>query len=160
MPLDPAVKKKALRMLSYGLCIVTSREESGPAAGTITWISQSSFTPPLVMAAIKDGSGLRRAVAASRVFAVHIVGKSQQAMATAFFKGAQPSDGMLNGYRVEAGETGSPLLADAIAWLECRVVNEVTGGDHIIFVGEVLSAGVRSEEEPLSLRDTGFSYGG
>jgi flavin reductase (DIM6/NTAB) family NADH-FMN oxidoreductase RutF len=160
MTMDAAAKKTALRMLTYGLCIATSRDESGPAAGTINWISQSSFTPPLVMAAIKDGSGLRRAIATSRVFAIHIVGKNQKEMATAFFKGAQPSGDTLNGYRVEAGETGSPLLLDAVAWFECKVLSEVTGGDHIIFVGEVVNAGVRSEEEPLSLRDTGFSYGG
>ena len=160
MAMDPAVKKKALRMLTYGLCVATSRDDSGPAAGTINWISQSSFNPPLVMAAIKADSGLRRAIATSRVFAVHVVGKSQKEMATAFFKGAQLSCGMLNGYRVETGETGAPLLVDAAAWFECRVVNEVTGGDHIIFVGEVVGVGVRGDEEPLTLRDTGFSYGG
>jgi len=160
MAMDPNAKKRALRMLTYGLYVATSREESGPAAGTINWISQSSFTPPLVMAAIKDGSGLRRAIAASRVFAVHIVSKSQKEMAAAFFKGAQPSGNLLNGYRVENGETGVPLLIDAVAWFECRVVNEITGGDHIIFVGEVVSAGVRSDEEPLTLRETGFAYGG
>ena len=158
--MDPTAKKKALRMLSYGLCVATARDDSGPAAGTINWISQSSFTPPLVMAAIKADSGLHRAIAASRAFAVHIVGKSQKEMATAFFKGAQPSGNSLNGYRVETGETGAPLLVDAVAWFECRVVNELAGGDHIIFVGEVVGAGVRSDEEPLTLRETGFSYGG
>jgi len=40
------------------------------------------------------------------------------------------------------------------------VVTEVTGGDHVIFVGEVVGAGVRSDAEPLTLRDTGLFYGG
>jgi flavin reductase (DIM6/NTAB) family NADH-FMN oxidoreductase RutF len=88
--MDPAARKKALRLLSYGLCVATSRDEAGPAAGTITWISQSSFTPPRVMAAIKTDTALHRAIAASRIFAVHIVGKSQKDLATAFFRGAQP----------------------------------------------------------------------
>jgi flavin reductase (DIM6/NTAB) family NADH-FMN oxidoreductase RutF len=158
--MDPAVKKKALRLLTYGLCVATSRDASGPAAGTINWISQSSFTPPLVMAAIKADSALHRAIAASRVFAVHAVGKSQKELAIAFFRGAQPSGDTLNGYRVETGQTGAPLLVDPPAWFECRVVNEVGGGDHTIFVGEVVDAGVRSEEEALTLRETGFAYGG
>ena len=160
MAMDAAVRKKALRMLSYGLCVATSRNDVGPAAGTINWISQSSFAPPLVMVAIKVDSGLHHAILASRIFAVHIVGKGQKDLAIAFFKGAEPSGDTLNGYRVETGETGAPLLVDAPAWFECRVVKEVTGGDHIIFVGEVVSAGVRSDAEPLTLRDTGFSYGG
>jgi len=158
--MDPAAKKKALRLLSYGLCVATSRDESGPAAGTINWISQSSFTPPLVMVAIKADSGLHRAVAASRIFAVHIVGKSQKDLATAFFRGALPAGDTLNGYAVEIGQTGAPLLLAPPAWFECRVVNEVPGGDHTIFVGEVVDAGVRSEEEALTLRETGFAYGG
>jgi len=160
--MDPAAKKKALRLLSYGLCVATSRDDTGLAAGTINWISQSSFTPPLVMVAIKADSGLHRAVAASRIFAVHIVGKSQKELATAFFRGAQSAaaDDTLNGYAVETGQTGVPLLLAPPAWFECRVVNEVRGGDHTIFVGEVVDAGVRSEEEALTLRDTGFAYGG
>jgi flavin reductase (DIM6/NTAB) family NADH-FMN oxidoreductase RutF len=158
--MDPASRKKALRLLSSGLCVATSLDDAGPAAGTITWLSQASFTPPLVMAAIRTESALHRAISASRIFAVHIVGKSQKEMATAFFRGAQPSGGKLNGYEFETGQTGAPLLLAPPAWLECRVVNEVRGGDHTIFVGEVLDAGVRSEEEGLSLREAGFAYGG
>jgi flavin reductase (DIM6/NTAB) family NADH-FMN oxidoreductase RutF len=158
--MDPAVKKKALRMITYGLFVATSRDESGPAAGTLNWLSQSSFTPPLIMTAIKADSGLHRAVSASRVFIVHVVGKNQKDLATAFFRGAEPSGDRLNGYRVETGETGAPLLVDPPAWFECRIVNEVGGGDHTVFIGEVVSAGVRSDEEPLTLRDTGFFYGG
>ena len=158
--MDPAAKKKALRLLSYGLCVATSRDDAGPAAGTINWISQSSFTPPLVMVAIKADSALHRAVSASRIFAVHIVGKSQKELAMAFFRGAEPAANTLNGYVVETGQTGVPLLVAPPAWFECRVVNEVRGGDHTIFVGEVVEAGVRSEEEALTLRETGFAYGG
>jgi flavin reductase (DIM6/NTAB) family NADH-FMN oxidoreductase RutF len=158
--MDPAAKKKALRLLSYGLCVATSRDEAGPAAGTINWLSQTSFSPPLVMVAIRLDSGLHRAVASSRVFAIHIVGKSQKDLATAFFRGAEPSGDKLNGYTVETGQTGAPLLLAPPAWFECRVVHEVRGGDHTIFVGEVVDAGVRSDEEALTLRETGFAYGG
>lgn len=158
--MDPAAKKKALRMITYGLCVATSRDDAGPAAGTINWISQSSFTPPLVMVAIKADSALHRAIANSRIFAIHIVGKSQKDLAMAFFKAANASGDKLNGYRVETGETGAPLLVDAPAWFECRVRDHVGGGDHTIFVGEVVGAGVRQEEEPLTLRETGFAYGG
>jgi flavin reductase (DIM6/NTAB) family NADH-FMN oxidoreductase RutF len=158
--MDPAIRKKALRQLSYGLCVATSRNETGLAAGTINWISQSSFSPPLVMAAIKLESGLHHAIASSRVFAVHIVGKSQKNLAATFFRGAQFAEGKLNGYEIETGMTGAPILLAAPAWFECRVVNELRGGDHTIFLGEVVDAGVRSDEEALTLRDAGFAYGG
>ena len=158
--MDPAAKKKALRLLSYGLCVATSYSDAGPAAGTINWISQSSFDPPLVMVAIKLDTGLHRAVFDSRVFAIHIVGKSQRNLATSFFRGGQPTEGKLNGYEMTTGQTGVPLLLATPAWFECRVKHEVRGGDHTIFVGEVVDAGIRSDEEALTLRETGFAYGG
>src|SRR5260370_37433837 len=99
--MDPAIKKKALRMITYGLFVATSRDDSGPAAGTINWISQSSFTPPLIMVAIKGDSALHRAITASRKFIVHAVAKDQKDLATAFFRGAELSDDRLNGYSVE-----------------------------------------------------------
>jgi flavin reductase (DIM6/NTAB) family NADH-FMN oxidoreductase RutF len=158
--MDPAVKKKALRMITYGLFVATARDDSGPAAGAINWISQSSFTPPLIMMAIKADSALHRAIETSRRFIVHVVGKDQKELATAFFRGAELSGDKLNGYRVETSASGIPLLVDPPAWFECRVTNDVRGGDHTTFVAEVIDAGVRSDAEPLTLRDTGFFYGG
>jgi len=158
--MDPAIKKQALRMITYGLFVATSRDDSGPAAGTINWISQSSFTPPLIMVAIKADGALHRALTASRKFIVHVVANDQKELATAFFRGAELSGDRLNGYRVETRPDGIPLLVDPPAWFECRVVNDVRGGDHTVFVAEVIEAGVRRDAQPLTLRDTGFFYGG
>jgi flavin reductase (DIM6/NTAB) family NADH-FMN oxidoreductase RutF len=158
--MDANIKKKVLRLIPYGLYIATSRAEEKIGAGTINWVTQSSFSPPLVVAAIKVDSTLHEVIAASRVFALHVLGKNQKDIATAFFKGAQPEGDTLNGYRFESGTTGAPLLVDPPAWFECRVVDEVLRGDHTIYVGEVVEAGLRREEEPLTLRDTGFFYGG
>jgi flavin reductase (DIM6/NTAB) family NADH-FMN oxidoreductase RutF len=158
--MDANIKKKVLRLIPYGLYIATSRAEETIGAGTINWVTQSSFSPPLVVAAIKVDSSLHEVIAASRVFALHVLGKNQKDIATAFFKGAQPEGGTLNGYRFESGTTGAPILVDPLAWFECRVMDEVRRGDHTIYVGEVVEAGVRREEEPLTLRDTGFFYGG
>jgi len=158
--MDANTKKKVLRLIPYGLYVATSRADQKFGAGTINWVTQSSFAPPLVVAAIKDDSSLNEVISASRVFALHVLGKNQKDMATAFFKGAQPEGGTLNGFRFESGATGAPILLDAPAWFECRVVDEIRRGDHTIFVGEVVEAGSRRDEEPLTLRDTGFFYGG
>jgi flavin reductase (DIM6/NTAB) family NADH-FMN oxidoreductase RutF len=153
-------KKKVLRLIPYGLFVATSRAAEKIGAGTINWVTQTSFAPPLVVAAIKAESTLHEVIGASRVFALHALGKSQKEIAMAFFKGAQPEGDTLNGYRIEAGATGAPILVDAPAWFECRVAEEIRRGDHTIFVGEVVEAGWRRDEEPLTLRDTGFFYGG
>jgi flavin reductase (DIM6/NTAB) family NADH-FMN oxidoreductase RutF len=158
--MDPALKKRALRLLTYGLYVVTARHGDSCTAGTITWLSQCSFEPPLVMVGIQRKSSLHKVVAASHAFAVNVPGKNQKKLATHFFKTAEHSGNKLGGYEIEPGATGAPVLADVPAWFECRVVEEIRRGDHTIFIGEVVAAGVRRDEEPLTLRDTGFSYGG
>ncbi len=158
--MDLNEKRKALRMLTYGLYICTSRAGSKIAAGTINWLSQASFKPPLVMAGIQVDSTLHEVIEASKAFAVHVVGKSQEKMATAFFKTAQMDGNMLHGYAFEDGKTGAPLLVDAPAFFECRVLDRMDRGDHTIYVAEVVNAGLRREEAPLTLRETGFNYGG
>ncbi len=57
-------------------------------------------------------------------------------------------------------ETGCPLLLNSPAWWECKVVGEVAQGDHTLFVGEVLEAGVRREEPAILMRDHNLNYGG
>src|SRR3989442_15935471 len=66
----------------------------------------------------------------------------------------------MNGFSFGSGVTGAPVLVDPPAWFECRVVETLFRGDHTIFVGEVVAAGVRRNEEPLTLRKAGFAYGG
>jgi flavin reductase (DIM6/NTAB) family NADH-FMN oxidoreductase RutF len=155
-----ADSKRALRLLTYGLYIATARGPAGCAAGTITWLSQSSFDPPLLMAGIKRRGSLHRAIEAAGAFAVHIVGRSQKEMAVRFFRSTRATGDALHGYAFEDGRTGAPVLLDPPAWLECRVLEEIRHGDHAIFVAEVVAGGVRRDEHPLTLRDAGFRYGG
>ncbi|CUS78728.1 NADH-FMN oxidoreductase RutF, flavin reductase (DIM6/NTAB) family [Candidatus Kryptonium thompsonii] len=158
--MNPEAKKKALRMITYGLYILTSKSGDRYSAGTVNWLSQSSFEPPLVMVGVKRDSGLHSTISESGVFAVNILASDQKEIASAFFKPTSVENDKINGYRFEQGETGSPLLVDLPAFFECRVVDKVERGDHTIFVGEVINAGVRKEAKPLVMWDTGWFYGG
>ncbi len=157
--MDQTAKRKALRMITYGLYVVTSRGPA-PVAGTITWLSQCSLAPPLVLAAIRKRGTLHAAILSSGIFAIHIVGRDQPELATAFFRKSREADGALNGYRFLEGITGAPVLQDAPAWLECRVAENLRRGDHTIFTGEVVAAGHRRDAAPLTLSDSGLHYGG
>lgn len=160
MSLDSNAKRNALRRFTYGLYIVTAAHGETVAGGTITWVTQTSFKPPLVVAGIKNDSSLHKVIRAAKAFAVHVVGKGQKAVAMSFLKGAKVSGQKLNHCVYEAGVTGAPVLRDVPAYLECRVIEEFRRGDHTIFVAEVVAAGVSSEEAGLTLRETGMNYGG
>ena len=160
--MDAEAKKKALRKFTYGLYIVTAMSGDEVAAGTVTWISQASFTPPLVMVAVKRDSHLHALVEQTRAMAISVVGTGQEAMASTFFRPSKLENGKLNGYAVQFGsETGAPIITEAPAWAEVRVTGVVAQGDHTVYVTEVVDAGVSDESAtPLVLGNTEWTYGG
>ena len=160
--MDDKLKKGVLKLLTYGLYVLTSIDCDEIAAGTVSWFSQASFNPPLVSAAIKVDSRLHSIVDHSRIFAVNILRDDQKEIASAFFRSTQLSEGLINGYAFEPGSmTKAPLLIDLPAWLEARVLDSVTQGDHALYVAEVINVGMREPQpKPLVLWDTGWSYGG
>ncbi len=160
--MDPQIKKQALRLLTYGLYVVTAADGDKVAAGSVNWLSQASFEPPLVMVAIKKDSGLHAIVAGNGALAVNVLAAGQKEAASAFFRSTEVKDGKLNGYAFEPGpKTGAPLLLDLPAWFEARVTDAVERGDHTVYLAEVINAGLRDPEaKPMVLRDTGWFYGG
>src|SRR5262249_56805991 len=104
----------------------------------------------------------------SNAFALNILGKGQQAMAFTFFKPAERQGSTISGEAFHAGSTGSPVLDKTPAFVECRLVASVEKGDHSVFVGEVVDAGVgkepegRADDATLWLKELGDKvfYGG
>lgn len=160
--MDPEIRKRTLRLITYGLYVLTAAEGEEIAAGTINWLSQASFNPPLVMVGVKRDSHLHALIERTGQFAVNILGAGQKEIAAAFFRPTQVSEGRLNGYPFERGpQTGAPLLLDLPAWFEARVTDVVRRGDHTVFVAEVIEAGLRDPDaRPLEMWDTGWYYGG
>ena len=160
--MDPNAKKHVMRLFTYGLHVLTAKDGDDVAAATVSWLSQASFEPPLIMVGIKVDSGIHEVVKRTGAFAVNILGEGQKEIAAAFFRPSQIEEGRINGYAFEPGpETGAPLLLDLPAWFEARVTDRVERGDHTVVVAEVINAGVRdADAKPLELRPTGWSYGG
>jgi flavin reductase (DIM6/NTAB) family NADH-FMN oxidoreductase RutF len=167
--MDDQSKKTALRMIPYGLYVLTGESTDGRvAASTVNWVTQASFQPPLVAVGVKSDSGAHEIIKESRAFALNVLGKGQQALAFSFFKSLERDGSSIGGEQFSSGESGSPILANAAAYLECSLVDTVERGDHSIFVGEVVQAGVnrditgRPDGETLVLGDLGESthYGG
>ncbi len=160
--MDPQEKKVALRAITYGLYVMTATDGETYAAGGVNWLTQSSFDPPLVTAAVKVDSGLDSVIEATGKFAVNVLADDQLDIGKAFFRSTTREDDRLNGHRFEGGAvTGAPVLDEAPYWFECTVRDTVKGGDHVVFVAEVVNAGVRdAARPPLNLRSTGMNYGG
>jgi len=160
--MDPNTRKTVLRMIPYALYVATAAHGGEVAAATITWLSQASFQPPLVMVALKADGYLYALARKAGRFAVNILGTGQKDMAAAFFKGARVEDHRLNGYAFEPGPTtAAPLLLEAPAWFEVEITDVVERGDHAVVVGRVVEVGLRQPQpRPLLLSETGWAYGG
>lgn len=160
--MDSEAKKKALRSLTYGLYVLGSGLGEELAAGTVNWVSQASFAPPLIMVAVKADSHIHSLVERSSGMGLSVLANDQKDIASAFFRTTQREGDKINGYAFERGLlTGAPLLIAAPYWLEAHVGERVRRGDHTVFVAEIVAAGVRQENaKPLEMWDTGWFYGG
>ena len=161
--MDEDMKRQLLRRIPYGMFVMTAIDRGKPAASTLTWISQCSFHPPLVMIGVQSNSLTHAAIEASGALAVNFLGESQREIAEKFFRPPEDAgSGHLHGLPCEPGpETGSPLLTDLPAWIEARVTDRVERGDHTVYVCEVVGAGTRdSNFRPLLLASTSWNYGG
>ena len=160
--MDPKVKKTALRMITSGLYLLTVAHDNRFNASTISWLSQASFDPPLVMLGVKADTLTHAMVEGSGRFAINLLSRGQNDLAQTFFRQADYENGKLNGYAFDTGSrTGAPIFQDVPAWFECEMVEMVKGGDHSVVVARVIEAGVRNPDaEPMALRDTPWQYGG
>ncbi len=167
--MDEDKKKSTLRMIPYGIYVMTAKDGDGNVgAGTVNWVTQSSFDPPLVAIAVKTDSGLYVTVKASGKFVLNMLGKGQQGIAFGFFMPAEVDGNMISGEPVRDGENGAPLLDNAPAAIECNVAEIVALGDHHIVVGEVTEVHQakppegRADEAILEMKELGDNvfYGG
>ena len=166
--MDANAKKTTLRMIPYGLYVLTAASGDRVAAGTVNWVTQASFEPPLVAVGVKTDSHAHALIKESKTFALNVLGKGQQAVAYTFFKPADKQGQTISGEPFRVGATGAPVLTNAPAYVECTLEATVEMGDHSLFIGKVVEAGVakapegRADDATLWLKGLGDKvfYGG
>lgn len=133
-----------------GVAVVAARHGPLLAGMTANAIASVSIDPPLMMASISRKSETHGAIVGSHSYAVSVLAANQRALAECF---AQPTTaGKLQRFcdaPWHEAETGSPILEGAIAFFDCRLVAQHPGGDHSLFVGEIVAAGFDEGAEPL-----------
>ncbi|MEI8055897.1 MAG: flavin reductase [Actinomycetes bacterium] len=156
LTVDPEVPHHVFRHvvghLASGVTVVTTADGSQNFGMTASSVTSLSAEPPMMLACLNRSAPTSLAVSSSGVFGVNILGHGHEHLAQQF---AAPSDDKFRGVSLTPGVLGVPLLSDALAYLECRVVEQVTGGTHTIFLGKVVHASAH-EGEPLAYFRGGF----
>jgi flavin reductase (DIM6/NTAB) family NADH-FMN oxidoreductase RutF len=162
-------KKIALRMIPYGIYVLTADDgKGGIAAATVNWVTQTAFAPPLLVVGVKTDSGAYALVKNTKTFVLNMLGKDQKGLAFTFFKPAQLEGGKISGQSFKKAANGAPILDAATAAVECKVTSIVEQGDHHIVVAEVTEAHLlkppagRPDAAILEMKDLGENvfYGG
>jgi len=153
---EPRAFREVLSHLAGGVVIVTTRGHDGEPRGmTATAVCSVSLAPPLVMVCMSHEAATYDAVEQSGIFALNVLPATAERLARRFASGEGDK---FSGLSHQIGETGAPLLAEALAHCDCVVERSVPAGDHTIFIGRVVQVGRHERPSPPLLYFRG-AYG-
>lgn len=133
---DPKEFRRALGMFATGVTIVTAQGADGTPVGvTANSFNSVSLTPPLVLWSLAKSAYSLATFSAASHWNVHILAEDQVAMSNHFARAGQDK---FSGLDLDDGPSQAPLLRHCSARFQCRTMFQYEGGDHIIFVGEVI----------------------
>jgi flavin reductase (DIM6/NTAB) family NADH-FMN oxidoreductase RutF len=160
--MDTAAKQTVLRSFPYGLYALTVAHDGEEHGMTANWITQVSFEPPMVAVAVENASRTIELLRDAHHFAISVFAAGQRELAGRLGRSSDHAPDKLKGIKTKpAPSTKTPVLTEGLGWIECRVVSALPSGDHTIFLGEVLGAGVEREGvKALTLEEAGFKYSG
>jgi flavin reductase (DIM6/NTAB) family NADH-FMN oxidoreductase RutF len=140
---------EAQKKITHGVYVISTVHDGRVNAMTAAWVSRVSFVPPLVMVAVGHARFTHPMIAGSGVFAVNVLGPENMELGRHFgLKTGRKAD-KFEGVDFDTRTTGSPILPGCVAWLDCRVHSQHEAGDHTLFLGEIVDAGVFDDTTPL-----------
>lgn len=146
--LDSATFRVVMGFFPTGVALITCGSGSDTDVITANAVTSISLEPPLVLVAVTAQGRVRHGIERQGSFAVNFLGEDQDGLANLFSKRNRPRGvaaiEVLGG---DVGRTGDALLAKAVAGLECTLVAEYPGGDHIVFLGQVIATHIDDEME-------------
>ena len=160
--MDEAAKKTVLRSFPYGLYAVTVAHGGDEHGMTANWVMQTAFEPPMVAVAVENTSKTIGMIRDAHHFGVNVLHSGQRELAGKLGRSSEQAPQKLKGVKTKpAGVAATPVLADALGWVVCRLVATLPAGDHTIVLGEVVDAGVEHQGAmALTLQEAGFKYSG
>jgi flavin reductase (DIM6/NTAB) family NADH-FMN oxidoreductase RutF len=149
MALDTNALRQTMRQWATGVTIVTTVSGEKRAGMTVSSFTSVSLEPPTVLVCLNKSTYAHALVKESGVYAISMLGVGQEALSNRF-AGLDPATAdRFEGLGLVTAQTGSPLLSDAIGWLDCVVVATFDTTTHTVFIGEVVFAQTDPNRSPL-----------
>jgi flavin reductase (DIM6/NTAB) family NADH-FMN oxidoreductase RutF len=144
--------RRLLGHFASGVTVVTTRDSQGRPAGlTASAFTSVSLNPPMILVCVAQNAQSYEALQGADRFAVNILGQGQETLSNRFATKSSSAAEKFEGIGYKPGMLGLPILADALASLECTTIHAYPGGDHTIFVGRIEAGASRDDDgaEPL-----------
>jgi len=139
--------KEVLDLLTHGVYIVGVKYESKINGMTAAWVNQVSSQPPIISVAIGKSHYTSELISKAKSFSVNILSSEQMELARKCgFTSGRDQD-KLREEEISYQTTGSPILSNSAAYLDCKLSHQIEIGDHILFIGEVI--GANNENQPV-----------
>lgn len=139
--------RKALGCFATGVTIVTTLDQQGSPVGlTVNSFNSVSLSPSLILWSLKRSSGNLQNFLNCSSFCVNVLSEDQADLAIQF---ATSNVEKFDGVKWRESTGGAPRLNECTAFFDCALFKHYDGGDHEIFIGEVIEFGSRASRPPL-----------
>jgi flavin reductase (DIM6/NTAB) family NADH-FMN oxidoreductase RutF len=157
---DPAKQlAAALGRIPSGLFVLTVKRDHIETGMLVSWVQQCSFQPPHISVALGPGRPICSLLSRQSLFTLNILESDQTDMIVHFGRGFALEDNAFDKLDVDRGVPSGPVLSEALAALECRVVERFSAGDHDLFIAQIVSGRLLGDGLPMvHTRKNGFHY--
>ena len=145
MAFDPQLQRQVMGRFATGVTVVTTCVGEQFSGMTANAVMSLSLDPPLVVVSVDKSASMHGLLQEGQCFAVNILKREHEELSNRF---AQRGPKDFSDLEIKTAESGAPILVDALAYLDCRLVEIAAAGDHDMFIGECL-AGEAGEGSPL-----------
>ena len=149
MAIDSQTFRATLSQWASGVTIVTSHHDGQHVGITASSFSSVSLEPPRILICVAKRLYTHGVIESSQVFAVNILSAEQHEVGMRFAGKVPEGEDRFDGFEVFTAQTGSRLLPGVLGWLDCRLSAAYDGGDHSIFVGDVVAASAVEMGSPV-----------
>ncbi len=139
----------ALSNLTHGVYVLGTRRGRQVTAMTAAWVTRISERPPCVAVAVREDRYTHGLILESATFSLSVLREDQVGLAAHFAETSGEYDEKLQGIPYGLSPSGSPILLDCLAYLDCKVLDTARAGDHTIFIGEAIAGEAYGPDYPL-----------
>lgn len=149
MMIDSTLFRATLAQWASGVTIVTSVHQGQHVGITASSFSSVSMEPPRILICVAKRLYTHQVIMESGIFGVTILAADQEGVGMRFAGRIAEGEDRFDGVDFFTAETGTRLIQHGVGWVDCRLSAAHDGGDHSIFVGDVVAAHGAEQGNPI-----------